>query len=81
MIFRFQPAPIDLLMKAFQALDPEGRGELKPEELRKMFSLQGGEPFSPDEMDDMLNAAVDTSTKTVVLKNFVHLLNIEDESF
>jgi hypothetical protein len=44
--------------------------------MRKYF-VEQGEPFSPDEMEEMLNAAVDPNSKTVQYKNFVHHLVIE----
>ena len=36
----FQPSPIDQLFKAFQVLDPEGRGEIHAKEMRKHFAEQ-----------------------------------------
>ena len=39
-LFSFQPAPIDQLYKAFQVLDPEGKGEIPAKDLRKCFAEQ-----------------------------------------
>ena len=77
-VIRFQPAGIDQLQQAFQALDPEGRGEINPEDLRKIFTEQG-EPFASDEMEEMLNAAIDPQTGTIIYKNFAHFLVVDED--
>ena len=61
-----------------KALDAEGRGELSVEEVKRYFGKQG-EAFSAGEIEEMLSAAVDPNTKTVVYKNFAHLLTIDED--
>ncbi|KAI9347950.1 hypothetical protein DFJ73DRAFT_835922 [Zopfochytrium polystomum] len=46
------------LFRAFQALDVEKKGYLMPDELRRLMQSEG-EPFSNEEMDEMLNACTD----------------------
>ncbi|KAK7152689.1 hypothetical protein R3I93_010798 [Phoxinus phoxinus] len=55
---KFRPIPEDLLLQAFEVLDQQKRGHLEPEELTK-YLTQEGEPFTQEEMDEMLSAAVD----------------------
>ncbi len=45
-----------------------------------VFSLLQGEPFTPEEMEELFNAALDANTKTIPYKNYVHLLTVEDDT-
>ena len=38
-----------------------------------------GEAFSANEIEEMLSAAVDPTTKTVIYKKFAHLLTIDED--
>ena len=69
---------MDVIRRAFKALDAEGKGELTVDEVKKFFGKQG-EAFSANEIEEMLSAAVDPNTKTVVCKNFAHLLTIDED--
>ncbi len=76
--YRFQAAGIDQIRRAFHVLDPEGKGDLTVEEVRKHFGKMG-EPFAQDEIEEMLNAALDPNTKTVIYKNFAHFLTVDED--
>ncbi len=43
------------------------------------FSAQG-EQFSPEEMEELFNAALDANSKCVNYKNYVHLLTVDDDN-
>ena len=69
---------MDEIRRAFKTLDAEGKGELTVEEVKRFFGKQG-EAFSANEIEEMLNAAVDPNTKTVVYKDFAYLLTIDED--
>ena len=78
MFHRFRAAEVDQIRRAFKTLDAEGKGELTADEVKRYFGKQG-EAFSANEIEEMLNAAIDPNTKTVVYKNFAHLLTIDED--
>ncbi len=43
------------------------------------FTLHG-EPFAPEETEELLNAALDPVTKTVQYKSFLHFLTINEDT-
>ncbi|XP_012710531.1 dynein regulatory complex protein 8-like [Fundulus heteroclitus] len=52
---RFPPIPRSKLLQAFKVLDKDQKGYLKPEELTK-YMMEKAEPFTQEEMDEMLTA-------------------------
>ncbi|KAJ3074275.1 Dynein regulatory complex protein 8 [Podochytrium sp. JEL0797] len=52
------------IYRAFVALDSEKKGFLLPDDLRR-FMMTEGEPFTQDEMDEMLAACTDTSDNKI----------------
>ncbi|KAL0969328.1 hypothetical protein UPYG_G00225640 [Umbra pygmaea] len=74
---RFRPIPEDMLLQAFEVLDQQKKGHLEAEELTK-YMTQEGEPFSPEEMNEMLTAALDPDRKVVFYKDFVCLMTEDD---
>eukprot|EP00493_Phyllostaurus_siculus_P025421 UN25765 len=64
---RYKPAPEDMLLKAFQVLDTAHHGHLTQEELTK-YMTEEGEPFTQEEMEEMLSAAVDPEKGVVLYK-------------
>ena len=54
------------------------KGYLTPEEAKEYFTSYG-EPLSQEEMEEMLNAAVDPNTKQITYRSFVHYLTIEED--
>ncbi|CAH3178304.1 unnamed protein product [Porites lobata] len=77
---RYKPAPEDQIMKAFEVLDQENKGYLTTEELTKYMSEEG-EPFTQEEMEEMLSAAVDPDKGIVFYKDFVSMMVVEDYNF
>ncbi|KAJ3286643.1 Dynein regulatory complex protein 8 [Rhizoclosmatium sp. JEL0117] len=61
------------IYRAFLALDTEKKGFLLPDDLKR-FMMTEGEPFSQEEMDEMLAACTDTSDNRVYYEDFVSLL-------
>jgi Ca2+-binding EF-hand superfamily protein len=59
-------------------LDTQNKGHFTIEELRRYF-VQYGEPFSSDEMEEMLNAAVTSEARLIQYKTFLHYLSIDEE--
>lgn len=66
----------DTLMKAFQALDPNGNGYITSEELKKLM-MEGGEKLSAEEVIEMLNAAADPETGYIYYDEFAPILSTE----
>ncbi|KAI8833611.1 Dynein regulatory complex protein 8 [Chytriomyces hyalinus] len=65
------------IYRAFQALDSERKGFLEPEVLRR-YMLTEGEPFSGEEMEEMLAACTDPTDNRVYYEDFVTLLATTD---
>ncbi|KAL7862578.1 hypothetical protein SRHO_G00140190 [Serrasalmus rhombeus] len=74
---RFRPVPEDLLIQAFEVLDQQKRGHLDPEELTR-YLTQEGEPFTQEEMEEMLSAAVDPDKNLIFYKDFVSVMTVDD---
>ncbi|XP_067312005.1 dynein regulatory complex protein 8 isoform X2 [Pseudorasbora parva] len=74
---KFRPIPEDLLLQAFEVLDQQKKGHLEPEELTK-YLTQEGEPFTQEEMDEMLSAAVDPDKNVILYKDFVSMMTFDD---
>uniref|UniRef100_A0A3B5A6K1 EF-hand calcium binding domain 2 n=1 Tax=Stegastes partitus TaxID=144197 RepID=A0A3B5A6K1_9TELE len=73
---RFLPAMTKVLMLYSQVLDKDSKGYLEPEELTK-YMTQEGEPFSQEEMDEMLTAFSDQETNVIYYKDIVSQLTID----
>ncbi|XP_064603609.1 LOW QUALITY PROTEIN: dynein regulatory complex protein 8-like [Liolophura sinensis] len=74
---RYKPSPEDQLLKAFHVLDSEGKGYLTQEELTK-YMTEEGEPFTQEEMEEMLSAAVDPDKGTILYKDYASLMAVEE---
>ena len=72
---RFQPASPEQLLEAFHVLDPERRGYLTTETLSTLMT-QDGEPFTQDELDEMLEIATDPHTKTIPYEYYINQLMV-----
>ena len=73
---RYKQAPEDQLLKAFQTLDTEGKGFLTQEEITKYMSEEG-EPFTQEELEEMLSASLDPEKGTILYRDFVSLMVTE----
>jgi len=74
---RYKPAPEDKIQKAFQILDAENKGFLLQEELTKHMTEEG-EPFTQEEMEEMLSAAVDPDKGCILYKDYASLMAVEE---
>ncbi|XP_018522450.1 dynein regulatory complex protein 8 [Lates calcarifer] len=75
---KFPPIPEDLLLQAFEVLDKEKKGYLEPEELTK-YMTQEGEPFTQEEMDEMLTALADHEKNHIYYKDLISQLTIDPD--
>ncbi|KAJ3151325.1 Dynein regulatory complex protein 8 [Geranomyces variabilis] len=62
------------LYRAFLALDADSKGYLTPDELRA-FMTGDGEPFSNDEMEEMLMACTDPTDGKIWFEDYVTILS------
>ncbi|KAI3377792.1 hypothetical protein L3Q82_008933 [Scortum barcoo] len=75
---KFPPIPEDVLLQAFEVLDKEKKGYLEPEELTK-YMTQEGDPFTQEEMDEMLTAFTDHETNVIYYKDLISQLTIDPD--
>ncbi|XP_077024631.1 dynein regulatory complex protein 8 isoform X2 [Tamandua tetradactyla] len=74
---RYRPIPEDILLRAFEVLDPAKRGFLTKEELIK-YMTEEGEPFSQEEMEEMLSAAIDPESNVIHYKDYISMMVIDE---
>uniref|UniRef100_A0A0P6J5V9 EF-hand calcium-binding domain-containing protein 2 isoform a n=1 Tax=Heterocephalus glaber TaxID=10181 RepID=A0A0P6J5V9_HETGA len=74
---RFRPIPDDVLLQAFETLDSAKRGFLTKEELIKHMTEEG-EPFSQEEMEEMLSAAIDPESYLIHYKDYIATMVIDE---
>ncbi|XP_068267118.1 dynein regulatory complex protein 8 [Nyctibius grandis] len=74
----YPPIPEDVLLHAFEALDENKCGYITKEELVR-YLTEEGEPFTQEEMEDMLSTALDPETNSVRYRDYISML-IVDES-
>ncbi|XP_011368389.1 EF-hand calcium-binding domain-containing protein 2 [Pteropus vampyrus] len=74
---RYRPVPEDILLRAFEVLDPAKRGFLSKEELIK-YMTEEGEPFSQEEMEEMLSAAIDPESNSIHYKDYITMMVIDE---
>ncbi|KAF7394036.1 hypothetical protein HZH68_010855 [Vespula germanica] len=75
---KFKPAEPEDLLKAFQLLDPENRGYIMKDDLEKTL-MEIGEPFTKDEVAEMMAVACDPITKKVKLPKDKNAYAIVDQ--
>ncbi|XP_028292109.1 dynein regulatory complex protein 8 [Gouania willdenowi] len=73
---KFPPIPEDVLLQAFEVLDKDKKGFLDPEQLTK-YMTQEGEPFTQEEMDEMLTAHADREDNLFYYKDLLGQLTID----
>ncbi|XP_071834035.1 dynein regulatory complex protein 8-like [Apostichopus japonicus] len=76
---KYKPLPEDQLQKAFEVLDAEKKGHLTVEELTK-FMTEEGEPFTQEELEEMLSAAVDPDKGVIMYKDYASLMAVDDNT-
>ncbi|KAK7792565.1 hypothetical protein R5R35_008662 [Gryllus longicercus] len=77
---KLQPAEPEELLKAFQMLDPEKRGYITKEEMTK-YMLEEGEPFTQEEVDEMMGVAVDSETGNIPYEYYINQLMVSKELY
>ena len=65
-------------MKAFSVLDEDHKSHLTPEDLKR-YMTEEGEPFTQEEMDEMLTAAKDPDRGVILYRDFITLMLPEQE--
>ncbi|XP_020283302.1 EF-hand calcium-binding domain-containing protein 2-like isoform X3 [Pseudomyrmex gracilis] len=73
---KFKPAEPEELLKAFQLLDPENRGYITRDDLEKSL-IEIGEPFTKEEVADMMAVACDANTGKINYEHYINLLIVE----
>ncbi|XP_077148449.1 dynein regulatory complex protein 8 [Ranitomeya variabilis] len=74
---RYRPIPEDILLRAFEVLDEMKKGFLTKEELIK-YMTEEGEPFTQEEMEEMISASVDPDKNLVPYKEYTAVMVVED---
>ncbi|XP_033487169.1 dynein regulatory complex protein 8 [Epinephelus lanceolatus] len=75
---KFPPIPEDILLQAFEVLDKGKKGYLEPEELTK-YMTQEGDPFTQEEMEEMLTAFADKEKNLIYYEDIIGQLTIDPE--
>ncbi|GAB1863153.1 Dynein regulatory complex protein 8-like isoform X1 [Camponotus japonicus] len=73
---KFKPAEPEELLKAFQLLDPENRGYIMKSDLEKSI-MEIGEPFTKEEVADMMAVACDAETGKINYEHYINLLIVK----
>ncbi|XP_076236644.1 dynein regulatory complex protein 8 isoform X1 [Calliopsis andreniformis] len=73
---KYKPAEPEDLLEAFQLFDPENRGYIMRDDLEKAM-MEIGEPFSKEEIADMMAIACDPETKKINYEHYINLLIVE----
>ncbi|XP_051173969.1 dynein regulatory complex protein 8-like isoform X2 [Leptopilina boulardi] len=70
---KFRPADPEDLLKAFKLLDVEDRGHIMRKDLEKAL-MEVGEPFSKEEINEMMAIACDPETGRINYEHYINLL-------
>uniref|UniRef100_A0A8B9DZL9 EF-hand calcium binding domain 2 n=1 Tax=Anser cygnoides TaxID=8845 RepID=A0A8B9DZL9_ANSCY len=73
----YRPIPEDVLLHAFEALDENKCGYLTKDELVK-YMTEEGEPFTEEEMEEMLSSALDPETNTVLYRDYISMMIVDE---
>ncbi|XP_033097241.1 dynein regulatory complex protein 8-like [Anneissia japonica] len=74
---RYKPAPEDKLLKAFEVLDSDRKGHLTAEDITK-YMTEEGEPFTQEELEEMLSAAVDPDKGVILYRDYASLMSVDE---
>lgn len=75
-----QPAPPEKLLEAFQLLDVDGKGYVSKEYLSNLM-ISEGEPFSQEELDEMMATAVDNTTGMIPYEYYLNQLMVNNKLY
>lgn len=70
-----EPAAPEKLLEAFQVLDPEGKGYVTKDFMTRIM-LEEGEPFTNEELEEMMAVAVDSSTHVIPYEYYLNQLMV-----
>lgn len=70
-----EPAPPERLLEAFRVLDPEDKGYVSKENISKLM-MEEGEPFTQEELDEMLATAVDQGSGNIPYEYYLNQLMV-----
>ena len=63
----------ETIYRAFKTLDVDGKGFLRPEELKE-FMTQHGEKFTDEEFEEMLSSCLDPQEGKIYYEDYVKIL-------
>lgn len=75
--FRYGPCTEEQLRKAFEVLDQDKKRYLTTEELTK-YMTESGEPFTQEEMEEMMSASVDPDQGVILYKDYIPMMVVEE---
>merc|ERR1712080_324777 len=75
---KYRPATEEQLRKAFELLDPEKKEYLSVDEIQAI-ATEEGEPFTQEEMEEMLSAAVDPDKGLVYYNEYISMMAVDDD--
>lgn len=70
-----EPAPPEKLLEAFRVLDPEDKGYVSKDNISKLM-MEEGEPFTQEELDEMLATAVDQGSGNIPYEYYLNQLMV-----
>ncbi|XP_044730604.1 dynein regulatory complex protein 8-like [Chrysoperla carnea] len=73
---KFQPEGADRLLEAFRLLDKENNGLINKDYLGKLM-MEAGDPFSKEELDEMMMIACDPHTNAIPYELYINQLLVE----
>ncbi|XP_063980680.1 dynein regulatory complex protein 8-like isoform X2 [Diachasmimorpha longicaudata] len=73
---KFKPADPEDLLRAFQFLDPENNGYIMRADMEKAM-MEIGEPFTKEEIDEMMSVACDPTTNKINYEHYINLLIVD----
>ncbi|KAJ3592965.1 hypothetical protein NHX12_005303 [Muraenolepis orangiensis] len=76
---KFSPIPEDMLLMAFEVLDQQKKGYLESDELTN-YMRHGDEPFSQQEIEEMMSSAVGPDSNAVHYKDFVNKMVLDGQT-
>ncbi|KAL0273583.1 UNVERIFIED_CONTAM: hypothetical protein PYX00_006220 [Menopon gallinae] len=76
---KLQPASAEALLDAFRTLDKQGKGYLTKEYLSKLM-MEEGEPFTQEEVDEMMEVAVDSDTGNIPYEYYINQIMVPVEN-
>lgn len=73
-----EAAAPEKLLEAFRVLDVEGKGVISKYYIAKLM-MEEGEPFTQEELDEMMATAVDIQTGDIPYEYYINSLMVSSE--